>query len=378
MKKLVIVQNKPTQFDVPFYAMAAAKRVFGLHVFYSDVHQDPVDPEIGRAPVWDNLVPDSYPSTILTPRQVSAPVQVCKLILEEKPDLVILCGYSPLLHAKLSWLLKSKGVRIGLRSDNTLQHSRFEGGKGLVKRLLLPLWLRRYDTWHPVGTLAGEYLKRIAGAKRPVHYFPYSADNDWFAVQAERHSEHRCDIRKQMGIHDKDFVVLGIMKWNEREDPLTLINGIKQVVKTGKPVRLILLGDGPLRREIKEAAAEMGDSIFMPGFLPYSHLPKYYAVSDVFVHPAVGEPWGVSVNEAMACGVPVVAAEGVGAGRDLIISGKTGYTFPNGDSRALAEVLHKLHSGKEKIRAMGEAARHQVKKWGYDRTMNEMINALEG
>jgi glycosyltransferase involved in cell wall biosynthesis len=378
LKKIIIIQNKPTQFDVPFYSLAAAKKLFDLHVFYSEGHQGSVDPEIGRVPVWDHLNSVNYPNTILSAELVGKPVAVCNLILSEKPDLVILCGYYPILHGKLAWFLKRKRIRIGLRSDNTLQHSTFKGFKGLIKRLALPLWLRMYDTWHPVGTLADEYLKNISGTSRPVYYFPYSADNEWFAGKAEKHRKNRDEIRNQMGFRKTDFVVLGIMKWNKRENPLTLINAVKQINQIGHSLKLILVGDGPLRDEVKNAASPIINSLCLPGYLPYSHLPKYYAVSDLFVHPAVNEPWGVSVNEAMACGVPVLAAEGVGSGRDLIVEGKTGYTFPDGDKDALSDLILKLSQDRNRMYAMGEAAKQRVDAWSYSLTMREMVKALEG
>jgi glycosyltransferase involved in cell wall biosynthesis len=377
LKKLIIIQNKPTQFDAPFYALATREKLFGLHIFYSEGYQDPVDPEIGRMPVWDHLDPDGYPKTFLSIGESADPQNVCRRILKEKPDLVILCGYFPLLHVRLAWMLRKNGVRIGLRSDNTRRHSSFKGVKGMIKRLGLPFWLRRYNSWHPVGTLAAEYLRWMARSEKPVYYFPYSVDNAWFENHANAYRKDRDDIRRGMGFCNDDFVVFGLMKWTEREDPLTLVESVKQVNHRGAAVKLILAGDGPLRQKIAETTAGMKESIYLPGYLPYSQLPKYYAISDVFVHPAVGEPWGVSVNEAMACGVPVLAAEGVGSGRDLIVEGKTGYTFPDGDRTALSDRILKLSQDRTRVSYMGEAAKQRVDAWSYALTMREMAKALE-
>ncbi|MCU0598370.1 MAG: glycosyltransferase family 4 protein [Desulfobacterales bacterium] len=377
MKKIIIVQNKPTQFDAPFYALAAREKLFGLHVFYSEGHQDSVDPEIGRMPVWDHLTSDGYPKTFLSELEAGDTQNVCRRILKEKPDLVILCGYFPALHARLAWMLKKKGVRIGLRSDNTRRHSNLKGVKGIIKRLGLPLWLRRYNTWHPVGTLAAEYLRWMAGSEKPVYYFPYSADNAWFEKCAKECQKDRNHIRQEMGFRNDDFIVLGLMKWTQREDPLTLVESIKQVKHRGGAAKLILAGDGPLRPKVAETMAEIKETIYLPGYLPYSQLPKYYAISDLFVHPAVNEPWGVSVNEAMACGVPVLAAEGVGSGRDLIVEGKTGYTFPDGDKDALSDLILKLSQDRNRMHAMGQAAKQRVDAWSYWLTMREMAKALE-
>jgi glycosyltransferase involved in cell wall biosynthesis len=381
MNKLVIVQHKPTQFDAPYFSYATKAGAFDLHVFYTnadDQERDCVDPEIGETTVWDNLVPDSYSKTHLTVDQSAHPQTVCSLILREKPDHVILCGYSPMLYVAVAKLLRKQGVSIGLRADNTLRHSRFAGMKGVLKKVILPVWLRRYDSWHPVGTLAKEYLQTVGRASRPVFYFPYSVDNKWFAEESLKHSHRSAAIRQSFGFSSEDFVVLGIMKWTDREDPLTLVEAVKQAHLHNKRIKLALVGDGPLRSEVECAVAPIRQCVTTPGYLPYSQLPKYYAVADVFVHPAVGEPWGVSVNEAMACARPVIAAEGVGAGSDLIEHGKTGQTYPDGDIKALSEkILHMSRLSRNEVKAMGEAARQRVDSWGYERTMREMIGVLE-
>ena len=74
MKKLVIVQHKPTQFDAPFYARIAQRKNFDLHVFYTAAFDDPlkqIDPEIGIVTGWDNLTSHTHPSTHLSAQQAS-------------------------------------------------------------------------------------------------------------------------------------------------------------------------------------------------------------------------------------------------------------------------------------------------------------------
>jgi glycosyltransferase involved in cell wall biosynthesis len=380
-QKLIIVQNKPTQFDAPLYAFVQRKSVFDLTVYYTETcHETDVsiDPEIGRAPQWDHLHSCKYVRKDLSAAKSINAVKVANEIAGYQPSLVILIGYFPPLHAKLAWLLKRRGVRIGLRSDNTIPHSSFKGVKGVIKNLFLPFWLKRYDTWHPVGTLARQYLEKTANTKKPTYLFPYNVDNDWFAVESSKHRRNRDAIRTEMGLSSHDFVVLGIMKWHNREDPLTLIDAFAKLKHRYPKARLVLVGDGPLRDNVSAKAKLLGNSIFLPGYAPYSDLPKYYAISDVFVHPAVDEPWGVSVNEAMACSVPVIAAEGVGAATDLITEWETGAVYPNRDIDLLTEKLSRLINDQEFLAKMSKAAKKRVSEWNYEQTSREMILAIEG
>jgi len=379
-RRLIVVQDKPTQFDAPFFAFAAERAAFELKVYYTagDHEQATLaDPEIGQAPGWDHLRRCVYP--VASPVVGSRHAVLGRLtteILDWRPDLVILNGYYPPLHARLAWRLKRAGLRIGLRSDSTLEHSVFRRLKGRVKQLILPPWLRHYDTWHPVGSLARRYLETLAGGGRPVYFFPYNVDNDWLAAEAARYRLQRDVLRSKVGCATTDRVILGVLKWHDREDPLTLIDGFARLHAQRSSARLILVGDGPLSDAVHRRAATLGDAVHLPGYVVYSQLPKYYAISDVFVHPAIDEPWGVSVNEAMACGLPVVAASGVGAGADLIVSDETGFVFPNGDAAALCERLLPLVDNRAACARMGQAAVARMTSWNYSQTEREMLRAL--
>lgn len=377
MKRLLIVQDVPTQFDMPLYNYLAEHADFELTVIYTQVQQSGVssiDPEIGRAPQWDHIEREVYDRIDLDQQLVGRPVEVVDLISSKAPDLVVLSGYYPPLHRKLAGHLKKRGFRIGLRSDNTLQHSNFRGIKGLAKQIVLPVWLRRYDSWHPVGTLAARYLETMSRSCRPSHLFSYNVDNEWFLLQSTKHSQQRQKLLGEIGFSDGDFIVLGIMKWHEREDPLTLINAFSALSKHCANARLILAGDGPLRDIVEERLADLPGNVHMPGYLPYTQLPKYYALADVFVHPAPDEPWGVSVNEAMACGVPVVASNAVGAAVDLVDEGVTGHTFAAGDWQALAAKLTEMSD--IDVASMRNACIGKMQHWSYSQTMAAFHQAL--
>lgn len=377
MKHLLIVQNVPTQFDVPLYNEMARMARFRLTVIYtcSSGGETGVDPEIGRAPRWDHINEQCYDRIYLSREQARRPAEVMALITDQAPHLVLISGYYPPLHRKLVRPLRRRGYRVGLRSDNTLAHSSFRGIKGLAKKLLLPVWLRRYTSWHPVGGLAREYLEVVSGTRRPTYLFPYNVDNAWFAEVAARWRARRPALLQELGFPGDSVVILGVMKWHEREDPLVLIRAFRQLLQRQPDARLILVGDGPLRRAVEDMIEGIADRVNTPGYVPYSSLPGLYALADIFVHPAPGEPWGVSVNEAMACGVPVVVSTGVGAGADLVEQGQTGYVFPAGDWRELENVLFTLIRDPGRGR-MPAACWNKLQDWSYATTIVNFERAL--
>ena len=254
---------------------------------------------------------------------------------------------------------------MGLRSDNTLPHSNFSGWKGLAKRVILPFWLSRYDTWHPVGTLARQYFEKMSFRKRPVFPFPYAVDVDWFEKQSADIRENKEAYRAEYGLASEHFVVLGIMKWHPREDPLTLLTAFAKMHQDHPKARLVLIGDGPLRDEVASLAEQIGKAVVLPGYQPYSSLPMFYGLSDVFVHPSIDEPWGVSIQEALACGLPVLLAEGVGSRFDLLEKAGNGWEFPDGDDGALLSRLVRLATQPEIRNRMSMAAAEYAHKIDY-------------
>lgn len=376
---IIIVQNVPTQFDVPLYQKITKEQPFKLIVYYtqtylSNTQNSQYDREIGRSPQWDHLTNAQYDRRDLSATEVKSPQLVADKILKDNPDLVILSGYYPRLHAVLAVLLKLKGVKIGLRSDNALPHSDLSGIKGWLKGKALSYWLKIYDRWHPVGTLAHEYLETISGTTKPTFYFPYNVDNNWFQEQSEKWRSQKEEIRHSLNIPPHAYVILGIMKWHPREDPLTLVKAFAQIYQQHPDTFLLLVGDGILRPDIEQEIAPFQNAVYLPGYVPYSELPKFYGISDLFVHPAVNECWGVSVNEALACGLPVITSDGVGSRIDLISEGENGFIFPKQDVQSLAKLLincsqnHKFSTAKNQ---------EIMRKWSYDTIMIDFSNSLK-
>ncbi len=98
-------------------------------------------------------------------------------------------------------------------------------------------------------------------------------------------------------------------------------------------------------------------SVFFPGFRQIEELPRFYAHAGCFVHPALEEPWGLVINEAMACSLPVLSGSNVGAAEELIDQGVNGWTFDAENSTEMAECLQRIAGLNDGDRtAMGAAS----------------------
>ncbi len=119
--------------------------------------------------------------------------------------------------------------------------------------------------------------------------------------------------------------------------PLDLVRAIE---RCGGALNLLVLGDGPLRSQVLHHARDLPGRCL--GFVNQAALPGWYACGDILALPSGHEPWGLVVNEGMACGLVPVVSDAVGCAEDLVHG--VGEVFPVGDVEALAAALTRAAS----------------------------------
>jgi glycosyltransferase involved in cell wall biosynthesis len=128
------------------------------------------------------------------------------------------------------------------------------------------------------------------------------------------------------------------------------------------PVKLLLAGDGPYRRDLEKLAQELGvaEAVYFLGNVPNRDLPDYYALSDIVTGTSfANETFGIALCEAAACEKPIVASD-FGGFREVVRDGATGYLYPPQDASALAERLEQLLRDPARREAFGQAGRRFV------------------
>jgi glycosyltransferase involved in cell wall biosynthesis len=118
-------------------------------------------------------------------------------------------------------------------------------------------------------------------------------------------------------------------------------------------IKLLLVGDGPLRRQLASQARE---GVIFAGYHRGEDLAAHYASADLMVFPSLSETFGNVVLEAMAAGLPVVGYDAPGP-RDIIQPGRTGFVVGNVSADALAHPVAKLLADPERRRGLGINAR---------------------
>ncbi|MHA1151278.1 MAG: glycosyltransferase family 4 protein [Alphaproteobacteria bacterium] len=128
----------------------------------------------------------------------------------------------------------------------------------------------------------------------------------------------------------------------------------------GSDWQLLVAGDGPARAEVAAAlGAVPRDRVRLLGEVAAEALPALYAACDLLVWPAIHEAYGMTLLEAQAAGLPVVAGQGPGVAQ-LVLDGGTGRLTEAGDAVAFAQAVADLLAAPETRRAMASAAQARV------------------
>lgn len=368
--KIAFLVGHPTQFEGPFYQQFEKLFPGTLEVIYFNTAQpgQATDAELGFGVNWGIDLTNGYSWQVLPQR---ARLSALKKILKEgNYDFVIVNGYNRKILIEALILCKLHKTPVALRLDTVLFQKEI-----LVKRLyryiLINLCDSLFDHFLVTGIKCRQYLTDWKVALNKTSVLSYVVDNNYFVKNAVLSAEERTLLRSKFNVTDKSKIVLCISKLVPRESPWDVIKAMEKF--SNRDIHLVIAGDGYERGEIEVYAKSIpGLKVTFLGHMPYVDLPKLYALADLFIHSVLDEPWGVSIQEAIACGLPVITSDRVGASYDLIKVGENGFIYPYGDydllSKQIETILYKL-SLKE-IKACNDAV---LLKWNFNETAERLF-----
>lgn len=224
------------------------------------------------------------------------------------------------------------------------------------------------------GKLNADYYRHYGGDPRRFFLLPWAIDNERFANASRFAPGEREAMRERFGIAPEQVAFVFSAKLVARKDPLTLLRAVARMRRRDRAA-VVFLGHGELRDQLEAFAREHQLDVKLAGFVNQADLPKHYAMCDVFVLPSTYEPRGAVINEAMACGLPVVVTDRCGSLGDIVQEHDNAFVYPAGDADALAGALDALMD--DGLRAhMGQRSREIIAAWDYARGVEGVKEAL--
>jgi len=238
----------------------------------------------------------------------------------------------------------------------------------LVKQVV-----RGSNSWIAYGSRAREYLVGLGASADRVFLAFNTVDVDWFRARADELRPHRAAIRQELGLGDGP-VVLYVGQLIARKGPLDLLAAHELLLQRVPDVQLVFVGYGQLEPELRARVAQQQiGGVHFAGHVAIPDLPRYYVAADTFVLPSHEEVWGLVLNEAAACGLPIISTDVTGAAPDMIEPGVNGQIVPVADSRRLASAILEVLNNRLK---MGAASSRLMEWRTYSQNVGAILDAL--
>jgi L-malate glycosyltransferase len=189
-------------------------------------------------------------------------------------------------------------------------------------------------------------------------------------------SEVKGELRARYNV--KGGPIVGIIaRLSDVKGHDTLIRAFADILKAFPQARLLIVGEGPEEKTLRALAEELGLSQHIEFFKIVNRTAGMLPLFDVFVMPSLQEGLGLSVMEAQAAGLPVVASR-VGGLPDLIEHNRTGILVEPKDPKALAQAVIEVLQDPAKARDMGQMARLSVEKhYGAEQMVAKTVELYE-
>jgi glycosyltransferase involved in cell wall biosynthesis len=238
-----------------------------------------------------------------------------------------------------------------------------------AKALLRAHWLRwvfgRAAYVMGTGQPALDAFAQMGCPTEKLVNFPYYVDLDEFRPAARRDDREVVFLSSGRLHRDKGFDV-------------ALCALAKAYRATGARFRYRLAGVGPAQTELESLASELGirDLVEFLGWMEPADLPDFYRSGTVLIHPARAEPYGVSVLEAMASGLPVLGSTATGAAVDRVVPGANGLLHVADDVDTLAGQVQSFLNNRLLAGEMGGKARATAEQWPVERAVSDLERLL--
>lgn len=363
--KLVIVTEIIAPYRIPVFNALAERPEIALEVVFLAEN----DPTLRQWKVYNEEIKFHY-RVLPSWRQRLGKYNVLinrglkSALSQLQPDVVLCGGYNYLASWSAAYWARVHRVPLLLWSESTAWDQR--RGYHLVE-LMKRRFLALCAAFVVPGKSSLNYLKDMDIAEQRIFTAPNAVDTALFSKFAETARRDESAVRGCHRLPSRYFLYVGrLIKEKGVFELLEAYGRLK--AETRANIGLVFAGTGAANRELVERAARIvPGTIQFLGFVHREHLPEIYALADGLIFPTHSDPWGLVVNEAMACSLPVIVTNVAGCALDLVRDGWNGFVLPprdvSGLSFAMASVAEdsarriKMGSrGKERIVANSPAA----------------------
>jgi glycosyltransferase involved in cell wall biosynthesis len=276
------------------------------------------------------------------------------------PDVIVCGGYNYVASWRaLSWA-QDASIPFLLWVESTAKDQRSNSSRieALKKR-----FMQECSGFIVPGKASFEYVRKFGISAQKIFVAPNAVDTQFFTQHAEKAWRDAAAHCKALDAPSRFFLFAGrLVPEKGIFDLLDAYAMLPPELK--RKIALVLVGDGPARAELSRRAAGIAAGLVkLAGFVQREELASYYALAETFVFPTHTDPWGLVVNEAAACGLPIIASDAAGCVPDLVEDRWNGRVVPARDVAQLAIAMEELASNAEVRAVMSQRSRDRIRQY---------------
>jgi len=339
-RRLVILTEIISPYRIPLFNELAKRRDIEPHVIFLAE----TDPDLRQWQVYKDEIRFSY-QVLPSWRKPIGPYNLVlnrglgRALRKAAPDVILCGGYNYVASWQALLWARAHDRRFLLWSESNQQDMR--RGHALIE-LLKDEFLDRCSGFVVPGKSAGDYLRSRKINDDQIFIAPNAVDNGLFAAAAAEARRDAVKFRSGLGLPERYLLFVGrLVKEKGVFELLSAYASLEESLRG--QVGLVFVGDGAARARLQDLAASISPGVVIfAGFAQREQLGAYYALAEMLVLPTYSDTWGLVVNEAMACGLPVIVSRAAGCTADLVKENWNGVLVLPRDVAGLTLALEEL------------------------------------
>lgn len=311
------------------------------------------------------------------------PIQIMQPALKRalealKPDVVFPYGYSLRIMRWVKYWAEKNGVAAVVISDSNYSDKR----RFWPFELLKSLFISRFEAGFVGGTSSSRYLQHLGLPEERIVAGYDVVDNASIQNRNIRNRRAISDLRRKLELPEKYFLFVGRMV--KCKNISGLLRSYANYFRSTRelPWDLVLCGDGPDESEFRYNAdglsTETRKHISFRGLVKQPDLIDFFSGASCLILPSEFESWGLVVNEALVCGLPVLVSQRCGCAMDLVQDNINGWKFdPDNLDELTRLMLHVQRLEPNAREEMGKRGQEIIAEWDLDRFCQGAINSAE-
>ena len=286
-------------------------------------------------------------------------------------SLVLVYEYSTKESIKLITKCKRNRIPYIINCDGVMMEKHGNFVRDAIKRYLI----RGAAGYFASGENAKQYFLKYGADENKIYIHTFSELENDDVLKKPLTAEEKARIRQTIKLPTDKKIAIAVGRFIPLKRYDKLIEAWKNMPDD---YMLLLIGGGSEEAVYRRIICEYHiENVILHSFIPKEMLFDYYKAADIFVHPTSYDVWGLVVNEAMACGLPIVVSDHCVAGLELIRNGENGYQVPMGNDKEMCRRVIEVLSDEALNQKMSQNVLETIRPYTMSNMAKVQVNAIK-